>query len=55
MRKKKPARNTRQVIHKHLRGIPAYDKTRKYLEQDKWVRDLLTDNKMQQACELAEK
>lgn len=36
------------------RYIPAYDKTRKYLEQDKWVRDLLADNKMQRACELAE-
>ena len=37
------------------RYIPAYDKTRKYLEQDKWVKDMLADNKMQKACELAEK
>lgn len=37
------------------RYIPSYDKTRKYLEQDKWVRDLLADGKMQRACELAEK
>ena len=37
------------------RYIPLYDKTRKYLEQDKWVKDLLADNKMQRACELAEK
>ncbi len=37
------------------RYIPLYDKTRKYLEQDKWVKDLIADNKMQRACELAEK
>lgn len=37
------------------RYVPAYDKTRKYLEQEKWVRDMIADNKMQQACELAEK
>lgn len=37
------------------RYIPSYDKTRKYLEQDKWVKDLLSDNKMQRACVLAER
>ena len=37
------------------RYIPLYDKTRKYLEQDKWVKDLIADNKMKRACELAEK
>ncbi len=37
------------------RYIPAYDKTRKYLEKDKWVVDMLSDNKMNRACELAEK
>lgn len=35
--------------------LPAYDKTRKYLEKDKWVRDMLADEKMSKACELAEK
>lgn len=43
---------TEKALKRH---IPAYGKTRKYLEQDKWVKDLLADNKMQQACELAEK
>lgn len=37
------------------RYIPAYDKTRKYLEKDKWVKDMLADGKMSTACELAEK
>lgn len=37
------------------RYIPSYDKTHKYLEQDKWVKDMLADNKMEQACKLAEK
>ena len=35
--------------------LHAYDKTRKYLEKDKWVRDMLADEKMNKACELAEK
>lgn len=34
--------------------IPTYDKTRKYLEKEKWVKDMITDGKMDKACELAE-
>ena len=30
-------------------------KTRKYLEKDSWVRDMIADAKMIKACELAEK
>lgn len=37
------------------RYIPTYDKTRKYLEKKKWVKDLIADGKMDKACELAEK
>ena len=32
-----------------------YDKTRKYLEKDKWVKEILAGSKMDKACELAEK
>ena len=35
--------------------LPTYDKTRKYLEKDKWVRDMLVDSNMDKACDLAEK
>ena len=35
--------------------LPTYDKTRKYLEKDKWVKEMLVDSKMDKACELAEK
>ena len=35
--------------------LPTYDKTRKYLEKDKWVKEMLADSKMDKACELAEK
>lgn len=35
--------------------IPAYDKTRKYLEKEKWVKEMIADGKMDKACELAEK
>lgn len=35
--------------------LPTYDKTRKYLEKDKWVKEMLADSKMDRACELAEK
>jgi hypothetical protein len=35
--------------------IPAYDKTRKYLEKGKWVENMIADGKMDKACELAEK
>ncbi len=37
------------------RYIPTYDKTRKYLEKEKWVKDMIADGKMDKACELAEK
>ena len=35
--------------------LPTYDKTRKYLEKDKWVKEILAGSKMDKACELAEK
>lgn len=35
--------------------LPTYDKTRKYLEKDQWVKEMLADSKMDKACELAEK
>lgn len=35
--------------------LPTYDKTRKYLEKDKWVKEMLVGSKMDKACELAEK
>ena len=35
--------------------LPTYDKTRKYLEKDKWVKEMLAGSKMDKACELAEK
>jgi hypothetical protein len=35
--------------------LPSYNKTRKYLEKDKWVKELLLDSKMDKACKLAEK
>ena len=35
--------------------IPSYNKSRKFLEKDKWVRDLVSSEKMEQACRLAEK
>ena len=34
--------------------LPTYDKTRKYLEKDKWVKEILAGSKMDKACELAE-
>lgn len=35
--------------------LPTYGKTRKYLEKDSRVRDMIADAKMIKACELAEK
>ena len=41
---------------KSIKAISAkYDKTRKYLEKDKWVKEILAGSKMDKACELAEK
>ncbi|WP_321332055.1 RloB family protein [uncultured Bacteroides sp.] len=37
------------------RYIPSYDKTRKFLEKEKWVKDMIGNGKMAKACELAEK
>lgn len=37
------------------RYLPTYEKTRKYLERDGWVRDMIAEGKMTRACELAEK
>jgi len=35
--------------------VPSYDKSRKYLEKEKWVADMISDDKMKNACNLAEK
>lgn len=35
--------------------IPSYDKTRKYLEREKWVKDMIDNGKMEKACEWAKK
>ncbi|NBH66543.1 hypothetical protein D3Z46_09535 [Bacteroides sartorii] len=35
--------------------VPSYDKSRKYLEKEKWVADMRSDDKMKNACSLAEK
>lgn len=43
---------TEQALKRH---IPGYDKTRKYLEKEKWVKDMIADNRMGKACGLAEK
>ena len=40
---------------RYFQDSAAYDKTRKYLEKDKWVKEMLADSKMDRACELAEK
>ncbi len=37
------------------RYIPAYDKSRKFMEKEKWVKDMIADGKMDKACKLAEK
>ena len=37
------------------RYIPSYDKSRKYLEKEKWVKDMIADSRMESACRLAEK
>ena len=37
------------------RYLPYYDKSRKYLEKDAWVKEMLSDDKLQRACDLAKK
>lgn len=37
------------------RYIPTYDKSRKFMEKEKWVKDMIADGRMEKACELAEK
>lgn len=44
--------STEQALKRY---VPTYSKSHKYLEKDKWVRDLLSEGKMEKACELAEK
>lgn len=33
--------------------IPSYNKSRKFMEKEKWVKDMIADGKMEKACELA--
>lgn len=35
--------------------VTNYDKSRKFMEKEKWVKDMIADSKMEKACELAEK
>ncbi len=35
--------------------LPAYNKTRKYLEKNKWVKEMLANSKIDKACELSPK
>lgn len=37
------------------RYVPAYDKSRKFMEKEKWVKDMIADGRMEQACERAER
>lgn len=37
------------------RYIPTYEKSRKFMEKEKWVKDMIADGKMENACELAER
>lgn len=37
------------------RYIPTYDKNRKFMEKEKWVKDMTSDGKLEKACKLAEK
>lgn len=41
---------TTKALQRH---IPAYDKSRKFLEKEKWAKDMIADSRMVQACELA--
>jgi len=41
--------------HALKRYIPAYDKSRKFMEKEKWVKDMIADAKLEKACKLAEK
>lgn len=43
---------TEKALRKY---VPSYDKSRKYLEKEKWVVDMISDGKMKNACSLAEK
>ena len=37
------------------RYIPTYDKSHKFMEKEKWVKDMITEGKLEKACKLAEK
>lgn len=37
------------------RYIPTYDKSHKFMEKEKWVKDMVADGKLEKACKLAEK
>lgn len=38
-----------------LRHMPTYNKSRKFLEKEKWVQDMVSDGKMKKACTLAKR
>lgn len=38
-----------------LRHMPTYNKSRKFLEKEKWVQDMISDGKMEMACTLAKR
>lgn len=37
------------------RHMPTYNKSRKFLEKEKWVQDMISDGKMEMACTLAKR
>lgn len=37
------------------RHMPTYNKSRKFLEKEKWVQDMVSDGKMEMACTLAKR
>lgn len=47
--------NSAATVRALKQYLPTYDKTRKFLEKDKWVKDMLADSKMTKACKLAER
>lgn len=52
------SRNTRDAYAteqalKHY--IPSFDKSRKFLEKEKWVNDMSGEGRLEKACELAKK
>jgi hypothetical protein len=47
---------TSQAVIEDLKGfIPQYDKTEKFLQQEKWVAEMVDDGRQEEACARAER